>query len=59
MAMRRNERTSLVWVSGILIPRYVLLAEFSDYSSGLVFCWFAEDLVYLEWQIVDNIGTVD
>ena len=29
-------------VEGI-IPRYVLLAEFSDYSSGLVVCWFAED----------------
>ena len=45
-------------VEGI-IPRYVLLAEFTDYSSGLVVCWFAEDLAGLEWQIVENIGTVD
>jgi hypothetical protein len=45
-------------VEGI-IPRYVLLAEFSDYSSGLVCCWFAQDFVYLDCQIVDNIGTVD
>jgi hypothetical protein len=45
-------------VEGI-IPRYVLLAEFSDYSSGLVVCWFAEDLADLKGQIVENIGTVD
>jgi hypothetical protein len=45
-------------VEGI-IPRYVLLAEFSDYSSGLVVCWFAEDLAGLEGQIVENIGTID
>jgi hypothetical protein len=45
-------------VEGI-IPRFVLLAEFSDYSSGLVVCWFAEDLAGLEGQIVENIGTVD
>jgi hypothetical protein len=45
-------------VEGI-IPRYVLLAEFSAYSSGLVVCWFAEDLADLEGQIVENIGTID
>ena len=45
-------------VEGI-IPRYVLLAEFTDYSSGLVVCWFAEDLADLEGQFVENIGTVD
>lgn len=45
-------------VEGI-IPRYVLLAEFSDYSSGIVVGWFAEDLAALEGQTVENIGAVD
>jgi hypothetical protein len=45
-------------VEGI-IPRYVLLAEFCDCSSGVVVCWFAEDLADLEGRIAENIGTVD
>jgi hypothetical protein len=45
-------------VEGV-IPRYVLLAEFTDYCSGLVVCWFADELTDLERRIIENIDTVD
>src|SRR5262249_10067506 len=41
------------------IPRYIIGATFSDYSSQRTLCWFDEELGNLEKRIVENIGSFD
>jgi hypothetical protein len=41
------------------IPRYIIGATVSDYSSERTVCWFDDDLGNLETRIVEHIGSLD
>jgi hypothetical protein len=42
-----------------IIPRYIFFAEVGDYYSGLIVCWFGDDLSNLEEGIAENLLSVD
>jgi hypothetical protein len=42
-----------------VIPRYIFLGDFYDFSSRLIVCWFGDNLTGIEEQITENLATID